>query len=187
MLPGTTTTGVVIIIIGDRPPGLQKDRLKNRWNQKRPVQMMKRQSRTGALPRPGNPAVAAGESHRNGSSRNGPTIFTVSKGLCFGPGCDDTRGFPIFFLDFFCADNFRGLFHGFFNGDLFFTGKIRGTAGKKSFEVNVNFPLIFRPMNMGKLSRFPSQKKGVYCDRKNPESGHFTGFDFCISPIWAPI
>ena len=101
MLPGTTTTGVVIIIIGDRPPGLQKDRLKNRWNQKSPVQMMKRQSRTGALPRHGNPGEAAGESHRNGSSRNGPTISIASKGLCFGPGCDDARGFPIFFLVFF--------------------------------------------------------------------------------------
>ena len=142
MLPGTTTTGVVIIITGDRPPGLQKDRLKNRWNQKRPVQMTKRRSRTGALPRPGNPAVAAGESHRNGSSRNGPTISTASKGFCFDPGCDDAREFPIFFLDFFSRIISRDYFTEFFLWGFFFAGKIRGTTGKKSFEVNVKFLLI---------------------------------------------
>jgi len=79
MLRGTTAT-IVAILTGNQSLDRQRSRLKNRRSQKSSIRMMKRLSRTGALPRPGIPVEAAGVSHRNGSSRNGPAISIASDG-----------------------------------------------------------------------------------------------------------
>jgi hypothetical protein len=50
----------------DRHPGLQKNLKKKCRSQKSLVLMMKRLSRTGARPHPGNQEVEAGVSNQNG-------------------------------------------------------------------------------------------------------------------------
>ena len=42
-------------------------------------------------------------------------------------------------------------------------------------------------MYLPDTGHFPTQKKGVNSNSKNPQSGCFTGFDFCLSPLGAPI
>ena len=169
MLHGTTATTVAIPTV-NRLRGQQK----NRRNQKISVRMMKRLSRTGALPRPGIPVEAVGVSRRNGLLRNGPTISTASD----GPGCDDVRKFRIFFFDFLA----RFISRIFFELWFFFPVKKMRTSGKKKIGCGRKIAFISVPLIV--ISHL---KKGVNSSPKNPESERFAGFDFCISPKWAPF
>ena len=90
------------------------------------------------------------------------------------------------FFWFFCADDFLISFPRFFLiCDSFFlpVKNRRITGNKKILMWTWDLPHI----RTSPTGSFSTRKKGVNSDRKNPESGHSAGFDFWISPKWAPF